>query len=65
MTDLSMKTWEAEAKELTELLKNKKIQIIKQHRIGELMIEFTDGMRLFVNATNSELEFSVTGPRTP
>ncbi|HYI12196.1 MAG TPA: hypothetical protein VEK57_24290 [Thermoanaerobaculia bacterium] len=49
---------EGEAEQLTKLLASKRVKVIWRHRSSELGIEFTDGTRLFVNAT-AALEFSV------
>ena len=56
MTDL-----EDEAKKLTDLLRGKVVKVVRRHRLGEVMIEFDDGTRLFVNNTSDGIEFSVTG----
>jgi hypothetical protein len=56
MTDL-----ENEAAELTDFLKGKVVKIVRRHRISEIMIEFEDGARLFVNKTSDGLDLSVTG----
>ena len=53
---------ENEAAQLTDLLNAKTIRIVRRHRPDEILIEFDDGTRLFVNRTSDGLEFSVTGP---
>lgn len=53
---------EAEAAELERLLVSKTVSLVRRHRAGELLLQFTDGTRLFVNEANGGLEFSVTGP---
>jgi hypothetical protein len=55
MTDL-----EKEAAQLTELLRGKVLRIVRRHRSDEILIEFEDGTRLFVNRISAGLEFSVT-----
>ena len=55
MTDL-----EKEAAQLTELLHGKVLKIVRRHRSDEILIEFEDGTRLFVNGIAAGLEFSVT-----
>ena len=52
---------EGEAARLSSFLKGKVVKFVKRHRTSELMIEFEDGARLFVNKTSDGLEFSVTG----
>jgi hypothetical protein len=50
-----------EANSLTQLLVGKVVGIVRRHRSAEVLIEFTDGTRLFVDRTDDGLEFSVTG----
>ncbi len=50
--------------ELQGLLVGKTVSQVRQHRAAELLLEFTDGTRLFVDRTASGLEFSVTGTAT-
>ncbi len=52
---------EDEARKLTDLLRGKTVKVIRRHRLGEVMIEFDDETRLFVNNISDGLEFSVTG----
>ena len=49
-----------ESFQATELLKGKTISVIKKLRKKEILIEFTDGTRLFVDWKQNELEFSIT-----
>ena len=49
-----------EAEKATELLGGLTVRVVKRHRPSELLIEFTDGTRLFVNA-EGEVELSITG----
>jgi hypothetical protein len=51
---------EDEAKSLGELLCGKTVKIVRRHRPTEVMIEFDDGTRLFVDAIPDGLDFSVT-----
>lgn len=44
----------------TEMLKGKSVKRIARHTPAEVLIEFTDGTRLFVDATGA-LELSITG----
>jgi hypothetical protein len=48
-----------EAAELTRLLSGKTVRHVRQFRIGELLVEFTDGTRLFADA-GTPIECSVT-----
>lgn len=45
----------------TEMLSGKSVKSVKRHRPGEVLIEFTDGTRLFIDAKTAELELSITG----
>jgi hypothetical protein len=49
-----------EGQRLTELLAGKTIKIAKRHRETEIMLEFLDGARLFVNCAQNAMEISVT-----
>jgi hypothetical protein len=51
---------ENEAAKLTELLRGKAVKLVRRHRAKEIMIEFDDGTRLFVDTVSEPLEFSVT-----
>jgi hypothetical protein len=55
-----MQELEREAVGLTNLLRGKIVKAVKRHRSGEVLIEFGDGTRLFVNTVADGLEFSVT-----
>jgi hypothetical protein len=52
---------ENEAAELTNLLRGKIVEVVRRHRPGEILIEFDDGTRLFVNNIPDGLELSITG----
>ena len=52
---------EDEGRKLTDLLQGKTVKIVRRHRSREVMIEFEDGTRLFVDNIPDGLEFSVTG----
>jgi prepilin-type processing-associated H-X9-DG protein len=54
-------TLEEETARLNELLIGKIIRAVTRHRDGEIMIAFTDGHRLFVDAQGDRIECSVTG----
>jgi hypothetical protein len=56
-----MRNLEDEATNLTNLLRGKTVKVVRRHRLGEVMIEFDDETRLFVNNSPDALEFSVTG----
>jgi hypothetical protein len=53
---------ENEAARLTELLRGKVIRAIRGHRSDEVLVEFDDGTRLYIDRSSDGLEFSVTGP---
>ena len=59
--EAAMPNLEDEAAKLTELLRGKTVKLVKRRRLGELMIEFDDETRLFVNNIPDGLELSVTG----
>lgn len=44
----------------TSMLKDKTVRRLVRHRRGELLLEFTDGTRLFVDATAVGLDLSIT-----
>jgi hypothetical protein len=56
-----MVNFEGESTKLTDLLRGKVVKVIRRHRAEEVLIEFEDGARLFVNSNPPGLEFSVTG----
>ena len=49
-----------EARQLTRLLKGKRVSKVWRHRKKEIGIEFTDGSRLFVDVRIKGIETSVT-----
>ena len=50
-----------EATRATEMLRSKIVARIARHSEAEVLVEFTDGTRLFVDLSGSALELSVTG----
>ena len=56
----SMQKLEQEALDLKELLKDKTVSNIVRHNEKELLIEFSDGTRFFVNSIEEKLDLSVT-----
>jgi hypothetical protein len=46
---------------LQSLIADKVISRVRRHRPSELMLEFTDGSRLFINVDGQDLDLSVTG----
>lgn len=58
-----MKPLEEEQKAATDLLRDKVVKNIKRPNTRELMIEFTDGTRLYVNESDVGLDLSVTHGR--
>jgi hypothetical protein len=51
-----------EEQRLQSLIADKVIAQVRRHRASELILEFSDGSRLFVNADGQDLDLSVTGP---
>jgi hypothetical protein len=50
----------SEAMRATTLLHGKVVDKVVRHRPGELLLEFNDGTRLFVDIAGSALEVSIT-----
>ncbi len=51
-----------EALRATELLAGRTVRVVGRHRAGEVVVEFTDGTRLFVDGQpDSSVELSITG----
>ncbi len=50
-----------ETQRATRMLKGKTVNSVKNFRKKEVLIEFTDGTRLFVDWQESELEISIEG----
>lgn len=50
-----------ESERATEMLSGKSVKLVERHRLGEVLIEFIDGTRLFIDAKAGELELSITG----
>lgn len=53
-------TLNEEAQKLEGFLKGKKVLKIIRHREKEVLIEFEDGTRFYVDWQNEGLEFSIT-----
>ena len=49
-----------EATRATEMLRGKIVARIDRHSEAEVLVEFTDGTRLFVDLSGSALELSIT-----
>lgn len=45
----------------TEILQGKVVARITRHRKTEVLIEFVDGTRLFVDQSNTGVELSISG----
>jgi hypothetical protein len=56
-----MQNLKEESIKATELLEGRKVQAVVRHKPSELLIQFTDGSRLFIDIHNEELELSITG----
>jgi hypothetical protein len=54
---------ETDAERMSRLLRGKAVRVVKRHRIGEVLLEFNDGTRFFVNAIADRLDFSITEAR--
>lgn len=52
---------EDEAQRATEMLSRRTVRQVWRRRAGEVGIEFTDGVRLFVDSHGGEVELSITG----
>jgi hypothetical protein len=51
---------EQESERATELLVGKIVKSVRRHRLGEVVIQFEDGSRLFVDVNGDALELSIT-----
>ena len=49
-----------ESRRATRLLKGKVVQSVRRSKVGELMLQFTDGARLYIDVTGTEMELSIT-----
>jgi hypothetical protein len=54
---------ENEAERATEMLKRLRVEKVFRHNSSELVIQFSGGVRLFVDAKASHLELSITGTK--
>ncbi|MCV9941046.1 hypothetical protein OIU35_32240 [Boseaceae bacterium BT-24-1] len=61
MKDVPAVDLELEGDRATKMLSGKSIKSIKRHHPGEVLIEFTDGTRLFIDAKAEVLELSIGG----
>jgi hypothetical protein len=52
---------EQQAERATTLLRDRVVENVWRHKEGELVIQFRGGTRLFVDASNSSIELSITG----
>ncbi len=50
-----------EEKRATKLLKGKVVKKIRRHRKEEVVIDFEDGTRFFIDWRDTELDLSITG----
>jgi hypothetical protein len=55
-----MRELEDEATKLADSIRGKTVKVVRRHRPAEVLIEFDDGARLFINAIPDRLEFSIT-----
>ena len=49
-----------ESTNATEMLSGKVVAKVVRHRLTEVLVEFTDGTRLFIDHNASKLELSIT-----
>lgn len=52
-------TLQDEAAELTRLLKGKCLRGIRRHHPNELVLDFVDGLRLYISQDENGLDFAV------
>jgi hypothetical protein len=52
---------EQEAERLEQLIAGKTVRLVRRFRPAEILIEFTDGTRLYVHAPSDPIECSITG----
>ncbi|RII25414.1 MAG: hypothetical protein CXR31_14580 [Geobacter sp.] len=52
---------EVEGEKATTLLAGKVVKVVRRHNENEVLVEFTDGARLFVEKKGKILEISITG----
>jgi hypothetical protein len=58
--EMSQQELEAEAARVTDMLRGKVVAHVFRHRTMEVMVQFTDGTRLFVDSSGGSVELSVT-----
>lgn len=56
-----MRSLEEDSREVTKLLKGRKVKTVVLNKRTEVLIEFQDGARLFIDVNKEALELSVTG----
>ena len=55
---------ESQAEDITALIQGKSVRTVRRHRASEVMIEFTDGTRIFIDSPGAVLDVSVTGGKS-
>lgn len=60
MTPNNGQKLKAEGLRASRMLKGKIVKVVRRHRSAEVLVEFTDGTRLFVDAKGDEIELSIT-----
>lgn len=58
---LTTEQLEQESSRATEMLAGKVVARIVRHREAEVLVEFTDGTRFFVNRAEQGVELSISG----
>jgi len=56
-----MRNLKEESIKVTKLLEGRKVQAVVRNKPSEVLIQFTDGSRLFIDINNEDLELSITG----
>ena len=59
-----MRNLKEESIEATKLLAGRKVQAVVRHKSSEVLIQFSDGSRLFIDISNNELELSISGGKS-
>jgi hypothetical protein len=57
---MTMTDFEKEAQDITQLLQGKAVRAVKRFRAKEVLIEFTDGTRFFIDGVPNGFDFSIT-----
>ena len=58
---MSKSDLDKEAEQTSAILREKKVSVVHRHRPNEVLIEFEDGTRFFINSRETSIELSITG----